>query len=215
MRNLVDVVSVVAVALAVAGIASAQAPRLVRVAIDVHHVATSSRQATGAAGSVIVTERGSVGSRARISANNTTARTTRTTGLFTLVQDGGESSMTIATELPAAEIAYWRDYVTAAGYVAPAVVFRDVGTSLNVHAQILSGERVRVRLTPIVSYRSPEGSGAIQLIQAVSEMIVSSGRPVVIGGATSLGSDVTRRLLGIERRQSGNDATVTLTATVR
>ncbi len=50
------------------------------------------------------------------------------------VQDGGESLLTVATQVPVPQIACYRDSATGAGYLATGVAFRDVGTSLRVQA---------------------------------------------------------------------------------
>jgi hypothetical protein len=85
---------------------------------------------------------------------------------FTIVQDGGESTMLVASQVPYPQVTFYRDYLTGAGYVASGVQFRDVGTSLKVRAAILPGNQVRVRLTPTVSWFSPDGSGVIEVNEA-------------------------------------------------
>ncbi|HUF93364.1 MAG TPA: hypothetical protein VMR23_13365, partial [Candidatus Limnocylindria bacterium] len=94
-------------------------------------------------------------------------------------------------------------------------VFREVGTSLKVQANLLPGNQVRVRLTPNISWLSADGSGAIEFTEAATEVIVPSGRPVVIGGATTQTHAVTREILGIGALEGERATSVILTATAQ
>jgi type II secretory pathway component GspD/PulD (secretin) len=135
--------------------------------------------------------------------------------VFTLVQDGGESTLTVATQVPFQQVAFYRDYATGAGYVAGGVIFQDVGTSLKVQAALLPGNQIRVRLTPRISYLAADGSGAIEFTEAASDVVVPSGRPVTLGGATGQTHTVLRQILGIGRERSAGETAVVLTATVQ
>jgi type II secretory pathway component GspD/PulD (secretin) len=95
------------------------------------------------------------------------------------------------------------------------VQFRDVGTSLKVRAAILPGNQVRVRLTPTVSWFSADGSGVIEVNEASTELVVPSGRPVMLGGATTQTHELTRRILGYRAGESSTETTMALTATIR
>jgi hypothetical protein len=74
---------------------------------------------------------------------------------------------------------------------------------------------VRVRLTPRISYLAADGSGAIEFAEAATELVVPSGRPVVLGGATSDLHSVLRELLGITRERAASESTILLTATAQ
>jgi type II secretory pathway component GspD/PulD (secretin) len=137
------------------------------------------------------------------------------TGIFTIVQDGGESTMLVASQVPYPQVAYYRDYLTGAGHVATGVQFRDVGTSLKVRAAILPGNQVRVRLTPTISWLSADRSGVIEVNEASTELVVPSGRPVVLGGATTQTHELTRRILGHRASEGSTETTMALTATIR
>jgi hypothetical protein len=195
--------------------AAAQAPRNIRVAVDFRQTAEQGRDAVQGGGSVIITERGNVRPRAGIGAESTERRVRRSTGIFTLVQDGGESLLTVATQVPVQQVAFYRDYATGAGYLATGVAFRDVGTSLKVQASLAPGNQVRVRLTPRISYVAADGSGALEFTEAVTDLVVPSGRPVVLGGSTTSTHTVLRQLLGIGRERDVTETTVVLTATAQ
>jgi hypothetical protein len=164
---------------------------------------------------VIVTERGGVRPRGTAGAGSTETRVQRSTGIFTLVQDGGESTLSVASQVPYHQISFYRDYATGAGYVATGVAFRDVGTALKVRASLQPDGRIRVRLTPTISYVSADGSGTIDFTEATTDLIVPDGRAVILAGSTTSTHVVTRQILGIARDQSTSDTTVVLTATAR
>ena len=79
----------------------------------------------------------------------------------------------------------------------------------------MAGNRIRVRLTPRISYVSPDGAGVVEFTEAATELVVPSGRPVVLGGSTSETHTVLRQMLGVARERSAGEATVVLTATAQ
>lgn len=204
-----------ALALVDASAITAQTSRQIRVDVQFRQTTTLGRDAAGAAGGVIVTERGAVRPRGAAGAGATETRVQRSTGIFTLVQDGGESSLTVAQQVPYAQVAFYRDYATGAGYVASGVAFRDVGTALKVRASVLPDGRIRVRLTPTISYVAADGSGTIDFTEAATDVSVPNGRAVVLAGSTTDTHAVTRHILGIAREQSSSETTVVLIATTR
>ena len=196
---------------------AAQGTRQIRVAMDFRQTAEQSRDTVQGRGSVIITERGSARPRAGVGAESTERQVRRSSRVFTLVQDGGESTLTVASQIPVQQIAFYRDYATGAGYVATGVTFRDVGTSLKVQASLLPGNQVRVRLTPRISYVSADGAGAgiVEFTEAASELVVPSGRAVVLAGSTTETHAVLRQLLGVSRERAAGESMVVLTATVQ
>ena len=195
--------------------AGAQGSRNIRVAVDLRQTAEQGRDAEQGGGSVIITERGGVRPGAGGGVESTERRVRRSTGIFTLVQDGGESLLTVATQIPVQQIAFYRDYAAGAGYLANGMAFREVGTSLKVQASLVAGNQIRVRLTPRISYVAADGSGAIEFTEAATELVVPSGRPVVLGGSTSETHTVLRQLLGVGRELGVTETTVVLTATAQ
>ena len=192
--------------------ATAQPPPQVKVTVQFGRSGAQSRDSVQGAGGVIVTERGRVRPRGPIAAESTQTSVRQSTGIFTLVQDGGESTLTVATQVPYAQVQFFHDYASGAGYLASGVVFREVGTSLKVHATVLPGRQIRVRLTPSISWLAADGSGAIEFADAATELVVPSGQPVVLGGATSQTHAVTRQILGMAVDDSTSETTVVLTA---
>ncbi|HKQ63353.1 MAG TPA: hypothetical protein VJZ73_00025 [Methylomirabilota bacterium] len=205
---------VVVLAAGLPGLSAAQSGKQVRVSFDFRQSSTQNRDAVDAGGRVIITDRGARSSGG-VGVDSTQRRVRASTGIFTIVQDGGESTMLVASQVPYPQVTFYRDYLTGAGYVATGVQFRDVGTSLKVRAAILPGNQVRVRLTPTISWFSADGSGAIEVNEASTELVVPSGRPVVLGGATTQTHDLTRRILGYRASESSTETTMALTATIR
>ena len=197
------------------GLSGAQSGRQVRVSFDFRQSSTQSRDAVGGSGRVIVTERGGTRSSGRVGVDSTQRRVQTSTGIFTIVQDGGESTLLVASQIPYSQVTYYRDYLTGAGYVATGVQFKDVGTSLKVGAAILADNQVKVKLTPTISWFSADRSGVIEVNEASTELIVPNGHPVVLGGTTTQTHELTRHILGFRASEAATETTMALTATIR
>lgn len=187
----------------------------VKVVVEFKQSGNRGQEAIGGSGGVIVTRKGGVRPEGRVAAEERQTRFEHSSGIFTLVQDGGESTLLVATRVPYADAVFYQNYLTGAGYVASRVVFRNVGTALTVRADILPQNQVRVRLMPRISYFSADGAGAIDVTEAITEIIVPSGQPVFLGGATTQMHQLTRQILGLSERQSATETSVVLTATVQ
>src|SRR2546427_8629467 len=194
---------------------SAQGGRQVKVVFEFRQSATQSRDAVEGSGRMVITDRGGARSSGRVGVDSTQRRVQTSTGIFTLVQDGGESTLLVASQVPYPHVAFYRDYLTGAGYVATGGQFKDVGTPLKVGATILAGNQVKVRLTPTISWLSADKSGVIDVNEASTELIVPNGRTVVLGGTTTQTHELTRRILGYHASQTATETTMALTATIR
>ena len=195
--------------------AGAQSGKQVRVAFDFRQSSTQNRDAVDGSGRVIITDRGGTRSPGRVGVDSTQRRVQTSSGMFTIVQDGGESTLLVASQIPYSQVTFYRDYLTGAGYLATGVQFKDVGTALKVGAVILPGNQVKVRLTPTISWLSADKSGVIEVSEASTELIVPNGRTVVLGGTTTQTHELTRRILGYRASQTATETTMALTATIR
>lgn len=194
----------------------AQSRQQVKVLVEFRQASNEGQDSVTGSGSVVITRRGAVQPSGRLRAGETQTTVQRSAGIFTVVQDAGESILSVATRVPYRQVLFFRDYATGAGYVASSVLFNDVGTSLIVSANILTGNQIRVRLTPRISYFSTDRSGAIDFTEASTELVVPSGHPVVLGGATTQMHEVTRHIFGFgERHIAGGETTLVLTATIQ
>jgi hypothetical protein len=207
-----------AVLIVAAGAAAAQRGRQVKVLLEFTQQAQGSRQGVQGQGGIIVEERrGNTRTRARggLAVEETTTRTTRSSGLFTVVQDGGVGSIMVAQDVPYQQVGYYHDYATGKGYVAQGVAWQRVGTALAVRPVILAGNQIRVTLTPVISYFTAGGGGAVEIVEAATELIVANGGPLQFaGGAGSLHA-VTRQVLGYRSEQTSEETALTLTATIQ
>lgn len=191
-----------------------QSARQVKVVLEFEQRGQQARQGAQGQGTVVIQD-GKARGRGGVAVEDTTTRTTRTSGVFTVVQDGGTSSMMLASEVPYTVVTWFRDYATGQGYVAQGTAWQRVGTTLAVNPTILPNSQIRVRLVPQVSYFTAEGAGTLEFNEAATEVIVPSGRPMRIGGGTRGFHQVTREILGYREQQSSSESSFILTATIQ
>jgi hypothetical protein len=201
-------------ALVVLNPAGAQSPRNIKVLVDSQQQAKANQEEVQGTGSIII-HRGGAQPSGRVTAGNRQTTVHRSTGIFTLVQDGGEAILTVATRVPQNQVSFYRDYARRVGYIDRRITFTEVGTSLRVAADALADSQIRVRLTPRMSYFSAERSGAIDFTEATTEVIVPNGQPVSLGGSTSRIHEVTRQILGYSERTSSSETELMITATMQ
>jgi Bacterial type II and III secretion system protein len=191
-----------------------QSRRQVKVLVESQQSGTQNQEAVQGSGSVII-RRGNVQPSGRVTAGDRQTTVQRSTGIFTLVLDGGESILSVTTTVPHNQVAYYYNYAAGGGYIQRQLIFTDVGTSLRVSASLLADNQIRVRLTPRISYFSAERSGAIDFTEATTELIVPSGQPVSLGGSTTHMHEITRQILGYRDRSSSSETNLVLTATIQ
>jgi Bacterial type II and III secretion system protein len=194
--------------------AGAQTGRQVKVVLEFQQQSQASRQGAQGQGSIVIEDGKKPRARGGLAVDDTTTRTTRTNGVFTVVQDGGTASMMVASEVPYTAISWFRDYATGQGYIAQGTAWQRVGTTLVVNPTILPKGQIRVRLVPQVSYFTPDGGGSIEFNEAVTDVIVPNGRAMRVGGATRGINQVTRQILGYSQQQSASESSFILTATI-
>ena len=201
----------------VVGVAARSEPqsrRQIKVLVESQQSGTQSQEGVQGSGRVII-RKGNAYPSGRVTGGDRQTTVQRSTGIFTLVQDGGESILSVATSVPYNQAAYYYNYAAGSGYIQTQIVFTNVGTSLRVSASLLPDNQIRVRLTPRISYFSTERSGAIDFTEATTELIVPSGQPVSLGGSTTNMHEVTRQILGYRDRTSSNETNLVLTATIQ
>ena len=201
--------------LAVAIPVASQAGRQIKVVLEFQQQGQDSRQGAQGRASGVVIQDGRARGRGGVALQDTSTRTTRSEGVFTIVQDGATASMLVASEVPSSVVGWFRDYATGQGYVVQGTAWQRVGTTLVVSPTILPNGQIRVRLTPQVSYFSPQGDGSIEFNEAATEVIVPNGRAMRIGGATRGINQVTRQILGYREQQASSESSFILTATIQ
>jgi hypothetical protein len=210
------VVSMALIALAVAAPVAAQSGRQVKVLLEFKQQ-TQGQGVQGQGGIVVEERRGDprVRGRGGLAVEDTTTRVIRSSGLFTVVQDGGAGSIMVAQDIPYQQMAYYHDYATGKGHVAQGVAWQRVGTALMVRPVILPGNQIRVTLTPVISYFTPGGGGTIEVVEAATDLIVPNGGRLQLGGSTGSLHAITRQVLGYRSQQSSEETALTLTATIQ
>jgi hypothetical protein len=189
--------------------------RNVKVAVQFERTSDSRTEGADASGRLIVTER-KVSGRGRVTVEDTSTRIRQTTSIFSIIQDGAEGRLLVATEVPYPEVAFFYDYATGRGYLARGVQFHQVGAALIVRPVVLPNGSIRVRVTPHITYLAANGGGGeVEFTEATTELIVRSGVPVTMAGAATGLHAVTRRILGYRAAQTAADTTMVLTATVQ
>ena len=101
--------------------ADAQSGRQVKISFEFRQSSTQNRDAVDGSGGVIITDRGGARSSGRVGLDSTQRRVQTSTAIFTIVQDGGESTLLVASQIPYTQVAYYHDYLSGAGYVASGV----------------------------------------------------------------------------------------------
>ncbi|MGH7927099.1 MAG: hypothetical protein ACREQV_04835 [Candidatus Binatia bacterium] len=191
-----------------------QVRRNIKVVVEAQQSGVSNQEILQGSGGVII-RRGTAQPSGRIIANDRQSRVQRSSGIFTLVRDGGESILSVATHVPENDLVYYYNYAAGAGYIEQRIIFTEVGTSLRVGATILPDGHIRVKLIPRISYFSAERAGAIDLTEAATELVVPNDQPVELGGATSNLHEVTRQILGYRQRASSSESSLRVRATVQ
>jgi type II/III secretion system protein len=191
-----------------------QTRRHIKVVLETKQSATSNQEVVQGSGGVII-RRGTVNPSGRIVANDRQTTVQRSTGIFTLVLDGSESILSVATRVPQSQVAYYHNYAIGGGYIERRIIFNDVGTSLRVSATTLPEGQIKLRLTPRISYFSTERPGAIDFTEAATEVIVPNGQAVSLAGSTTGLHEITRQILGYRDRSSTDEISLVVTATLQ
>lgn len=216
-HRLIVIAPVVLLALALVAPLGAQSSRNVKVVLEFKQQTQAGRQGVQGQGGIVVEERRGdprVRGRGGLAVEDTTTHVTRSSGLFTVVQDGGAGSIMVAQEVPYQQVAYYHDYATGKGLVAQGVAWQRVGTALAVRPVILPDKKIRVTLTPVISYFTPGGGGTIEVVEAATDLIVANGARMQFGGNTGSLHAITRQILGYSSQHSSEETALTLAATI-
>jgi hypothetical protein len=200
------------------GTAAAQPARMVKVVIEMAQDTVASQQGVqGGAGVVVRPEGGNTRARVRggVAVQDTTTRTRRSVGIFTVVEDGGVGTLMVAQDVPVPQIGWFHDYATGRGHAVRDVAWQRLGTGLAVRPTILPERRIRVRVAPWLSYEAAGGGGAVEMVEAATEVVVPAGQRVALGGAATELHAVTRRILGVREERSGSQTGIAIIATIQ
>src|SRR5262250_3338263 len=93
-----------------------QSRRQVKVVVESQQSANQNQQAVQGSGSVII-RKGNVYPSGRVTGGDRQTTVQRSTGIFTLVQDGDESILSVNTQVPYSQTAYYYNYAIGSGYI--------------------------------------------------------------------------------------------------
>src|SRR4030095_12351648 len=119
----------------VVGVAARSEPqsrRQIKVLVESQQSGAQTQESLQGSGSVII-RKGNVSPSGRVTGGDRQTTVQRSTGIFTLVQDGGESILSVATQVPYSQTAYYYNHAVGSGYIQRQIVFTNVGTSLRVN----------------------------------------------------------------------------------
>jgi hypothetical protein len=97
---------------------------------------------------------------------------------FLLVADRQEGNISIGESVPNGPWFY--QYSLNHGYIARGSVFRSVSTGFRVIPTILPGDRIRLQITPEISYFTDQGQGQIAFVESRLEAVVVKGQAVTV-----------------------------------
>ena len=100
-------------------IGNAQSRRQIKVLVESQQSGAQNQESLQGSGSVII-RKGNVYPSGRVTGGDRQTTVQRSTGIFTLVQDGGESILSVATQVPYSQTAYYYNYAVGSGYIQSA-----------------------------------------------------------------------------------------------
>lgn len=194
--------------------APAREPPLVKVTVEFRQAGQGTQSGAAGSGQIIIQRPGGVTGSGAIQLQEQYRRTRQSTGMFLLVQDGEMATLTVASQVP--QVAWFYQYALGQGYVAAGVVFRQVGTGFRVRPTVLPNNRIRLRITPQVSYVADQATGEVEFVEASTEVIVGNGQSVTIASSRTATQAVTSQILaGYQQAHGVTDLDIVVTPEVQ
>lgn len=132
-----------------------------------------------------------------------------------LVMSGEQGSITVGEDVPVVQ-PFWQ-FANGLGMIPPGVVFQRVSTGFSVQPTVV-GQKIRLRLTPWMSYFGAQGNGRIEFSQSATSLTLNNGETVSIAASSGNQSSQNRALglvLGEGWRQSSSSNTLVVTAEIK
>jgi len=133
--------------------------------------------------------------------------------VFLLIADGGEGHITVGESVPHVQWLY--QYSLGQGYLTLGTVFRTVSTGFRVIPTILPGERVRLQLTPQISYFTDREQGEIAFVEASLDVVVPNGHSVVVASDQRQADSVLFQILGSARQRGLTELVLMVTPQIQ
>lgn len=129
---------------------------------------------------------------------------------FLLLQDGMEGRIFVGESIP------FREVFSQFGYIVPATNYRDVGSSFLVKPTLLADDRINIVISPEFSYATGKEPETIVVNQAVTEVKVLNGHPLILAGNKESSDDFSTRFLNTLRKEkSARNVLMIVTATIQ
>lgn len=187
----------------------------VKVVVEFRQQGVQHREGAQGGGVIVVPRSGTVRGRGGVGVEDTTTRTTRSTGLFVVASDGAVGTILVARDVPVSHVSFFYDQAVGGGYVVAGTAWQRVGAGLAVRPVLLPERLIRVRLAPWLSYLTAAGGGTVEMTQAATELVVRSGQRIHLGGTATDLHAVTRRILGYRSESESTEQAIFLTATIQ
>jgi hypothetical protein len=141
------------------------------------------------------------------------SRSVRTDRQEIVVLSGSRGSIRLADELPAPE--WFLAWGVGRGLLARGLQWREVGSSLLVEPTVLGDGRIRIRVSPQLSYVVDEERQQTAVHQLSTEIVVQPGEEMHLGGVPAGDREFRERfLLGYDRATGTQQVDVRLRATL-
>ncbi len=133
---------------------------------------------------------------------------------FLLVADGQEGMISVGESVPNGQWFY--QYSVNHGYIARGSIFRSVSTGFRVVPIILAGDRIRLQITPEISYFTDQGQGQIAFVESRLEVVLVNGQPVTVAANRHETESILFNIMrGFESRTGSSTLVMTLTPEIQ
>lgn len=124
--------------------------------------------------------------------------------------DGGRAFLEVTQEYPQHFVTYFYDYVHHIGITTVQAQWRSVGSRLVIQPRS-SGNLVRVRLIPELTFVTPGGPGSVAIERLATEVTAQHGQPIQIGGLAQDQEFSSRFFMGFDAGGRSRRLSITLT----
>ncbi len=124
--------------------------------------------------------------------------------------DGGRAFLEVTQEYPQHFVTYFYDYVHHIGITTVQAQWRSVGSRLVIQPRS-SGNLVRVRLIPELTFVTPGGPGSVAIERLATEVTAQHGQSIQIGGLAQDQEFSSRFFMGFDSGGRSRRLNITLT----
>jgi type II secretory pathway component GspD/PulD (secretin) len=132
-----------------------------------------------------------------------------------LVMSGESGSLTVGEDLPVVQ-PFWT-WVNGLGLVPPGVTFQRVSTGFAVEPTVI-GKKVRLRLTPWMSYLGAGGPQRILFSQSSTQVTLNDGETMMVSGGSTSQSSQSQAfgwILGGAQSQASQSSGLVVTVAIK